>query len=121
MGSLFSKALDFALTKAGKDSNFKLKTEQKSIIEAVFYLFTPFTRAGTFLKNFRHIFVGMTSSQSEVTPICPICFSFSARFSELSEIIDRIVASLEVRSAATANYFSSGRRVVAGRGSRACF
>ena len=32
MVSLFSEALDFALTKAGKDSNFKLKTE--SIIEA---------------------------------------------------------------------------------------
>ena len=25
---LFNKALDFALTKAGKDSNFKFKTEQ---------------------------------------------------------------------------------------------
>ena len=35
MASLFSEALDFALTKARKDSNFKLKTEQKSIIEAV--------------------------------------------------------------------------------------
>ena len=36
MASLFNEALDFALPKAGKDSNFKLKTEQKSIIEAVF-------------------------------------------------------------------------------------
>ena len=27
--------MDFALTKAGKDSSFKLKTVQKSIIEAV--------------------------------------------------------------------------------------
>ena len=81
MGSLLSKALDFALTKAGKDSNFKLKTEQKSIIEAVVYLFTPFSRAGTFLKNFRHIFVGMTSSQSGGTSISSICFRFSARFS----------------------------------------
>ena len=35
MASLFSKALDFALIRAGKDSNFKLKTEKKSIIEAV--------------------------------------------------------------------------------------
>ena len=35
MASLLSKALDFALTKPGKDSSFKLKTEQKSIIEAV--------------------------------------------------------------------------------------
>ena len=35
MASLLSKALDFALTKAGKDSDFILKTEQKSIIEAV--------------------------------------------------------------------------------------
>ena len=35
MASLFSKALDFTLTKAGKGSDFKLKTEQKSIIEAV--------------------------------------------------------------------------------------
>ena len=35
MVSLFSKALDFALIRAGKDSNFKLKTEKKSIIEVV--------------------------------------------------------------------------------------
>ena len=35
MASLFSEALDFALPKAGKDSDFKLKTEQKLIIEAV--------------------------------------------------------------------------------------
>ena len=32
MASLFSEALDFALAKAGKDSDIKLK---KSIIEAV--------------------------------------------------------------------------------------
>jgi len=37
MASLLSKALDFALTKAGKDSDFILKIEQKSIIEAVAY------------------------------------------------------------------------------------
>ena len=35
MASLFNKTLDFALTKAGKDSSFKLKTGRKSIIEAV--------------------------------------------------------------------------------------
>ena len=42
MVSLFSEALDFALPKAGKDSDFKLKTEQKLIIEAVVDFFTPF-------------------------------------------------------------------------------
>ena len=35
MASLFNKTMDFALTKAGKDSSFKLKTVQKSITEAV--------------------------------------------------------------------------------------
>ena len=35
MTSLFSERLDSTLTKAGKDSEFKFKTEQKSIIEAV--------------------------------------------------------------------------------------
>ena len=35
MASLFSKALDFALTKAGKDSDLKSKTEQNSVIEGV--------------------------------------------------------------------------------------
>lgn len=35
MASLLNKVLDFALTKDGKDSNFILKTEQKSIIEAI--------------------------------------------------------------------------------------
>mgnify|MGYP000117373446 FL=1 len=35
MASLLGKVLDFALTKSGKDSDFILKTEQKSIIEAV--------------------------------------------------------------------------------------
>ena len=81
MASLFSEVLDFALNKAGKDSDFKLKTEQKSIIEAVVDFFTPFAGTGTFLKNFLQIFVRRTSSQSGVTSICPICFSFSARFS----------------------------------------
>ena len=42
MVSFFSEALDFALTKAGKASYFKLKTEQKSIIEAVFDFFRLF-------------------------------------------------------------------------------
>ena len=44
-----SEALDFALTKAGKDSDFKLKTE--SIIEAVVDFFTPFARTVAFLDN----------------------------------------------------------------------
>ena len=35
MASLLRKGLDFALTKAGKVSDFILKREQKSIIEAV--------------------------------------------------------------------------------------
>jgi len=35
VASLFSEALDIGLPKAGKDSDFKLKTEQKLIIEAV--------------------------------------------------------------------------------------
>ena len=35
MASLLGKVLDFALTKSGKDSDFILKTEQKSFIEAV--------------------------------------------------------------------------------------
>ena len=70
MASLFSEALDFALTKAGKDSDLKLKTE--SIIEAVVDFFTPFARTVTFLKNFLQIFVRKISSQSGVTSICPI-------------------------------------------------
>ena len=59
MASLFSEALDFALPKAGKDSDFKL---QKLIIEAVVDFFTPFARNVTFLKNFQQIFVRRTSS-----------------------------------------------------------
>ena len=35
MALLFSRALDSALTKAGKDSYLQLKTEQKSTIEAI--------------------------------------------------------------------------------------
>ena len=66
MASLFSEALDFALPKAGKDSDFKLKTEQKLIIEAVVDFFAPFARTATFLKNFQQIFVRRTSSQSEL-------------------------------------------------------
>ena len=102
MASLFSETLDFALPKAGKDSDFKLKAEQKLIIEAVVDFFTPFPRTVTFLKNFQQIFVRRTSSQSGVTSICP----------ELSEIIDRIVAILEVRSAATANSFINPRYTI---------
>ena len=63
MASLLSEALDFAFTKAVKHSDFKLKTEQKSIIEAVVDFFTPFARTVTFLKNFLQIFVRTTSSQ----------------------------------------------------------
>ena len=35
MVSLFVKALDFALRKAGKDSDFSLKAQQKEIIETI--------------------------------------------------------------------------------------
>ena len=35
MALLLNKVLDFTLTKAGKDSDFILKTEHKSIIEAI--------------------------------------------------------------------------------------
>ena len=76
MASLFGEALHFASPKAGKDSDFKLKTEQKLIIEAVADFFTPFARTVTFLKKFQQIFLRRTSSQSVVTSICPICFSF---------------------------------------------
>jgi len=57
MASLLSEALGFALPKAGKDNDFKLKTEQKLIIESVVDFFTPFARTVTFLKNFQQIFV----------------------------------------------------------------
>ena len=95
MASLIREALDFALTKAGKDSDFKLKTE--SIIEAVVDFFTPFPRTVTFLKNFLQTFARRT---------------FSQFYPELSEIIDRIVASLEVRSVATANSFINPRYTI---------
>ena len=88
MASLFSEALDFALPKAGKDSDFKLKTEQKSIIEAVVDFFTPFARTVTFLNlNFP------TFLQSGVTSICPICFSFPARFSFIPSFPKLLIAS----------------------------
>ena len=90
---LFSEALDFALPKAGKDSDFKLKTEQKLIIEAVVDFFTPFARTVTFLKNFQQIFVRGTSSQSGVTSICPICFSFPARFSFIPSFPKLLIVS----------------------------
>ena len=88
MASLFSEALDFALTKAGKDSDFKLETE--AIIEAVVDFFTPFARTVTFLKNFLQIFVRKTSSQSGVTSIC---FSFLARFSFIPSFPKLLIAS----------------------------
>ena len=95
MASLFSEALDFALPKAGKDSDFKLKTEQKLIIEAVVDFFTPgpFARTVTFLKNFQQFFVRRTSSQSGVTSICPICFSFPARFSFIPSFPKLLIVS----------------------------
>ena len=91
MASLFSEALDVALPKAGKDSDFKLKTEQKLIIEAVVDFFTPFAMTVTFLKNFQQIFVRRTSSQSRVT--CPICFSFPAMFSFIPSFPKLLIVS----------------------------
>ena len=35
MAALLDRALEFALTKAGRDSQFRLKPEQKEIIEAL--------------------------------------------------------------------------------------
>ena len=93
MASLFGEALDFASPKAGKDSDFKLKTEQKLIIEAVVDFFTPFARTVTFLKKFQQIFVRRTSSQSGVTSICSICFSFPARFSFIPSFPKLLIAS----------------------------
>ena len=94
MASLFSEALDFALPKAGKDSDFKLKTEQKLISEAVVDFFTPFPRTVTFLKNFQQIFVRRTSSQSGVTLLlCPICFSFPARLSFIPSFPKLLIVS----------------------------
>ena len=93
MVSLFSEAPDFAFTKARKDSDFKLKTDQKSIIEAVVDFFTVFARTVTFLKNFWQIFVRRTSLQSGVTSICPIYFSFSARFSFIPSFPKSLIAS----------------------------
>ena len=90
MASLISEALDFALPKALKDSDFKLKTEQKLIIEAVVELFTPFARTVTFLKNFQQIFLRRTSSQSGVTSIC---FSFPARFSFIPSFPKLLIVS----------------------------
>ena len=50
------RRLDFALHEAGNDSDFKLKTEQKLIIEAVVDFFTPFAKTNfpkEFPANFR--------------------------------------------------------------------
>ena len=52
MASLFSEALDFALAKAGKDSDIKLKTKQKSIIEAVVDFFHTICEDCNFPKEF---------------------------------------------------------------------
>ena len=93
MASLFSEALDFALPKAGKVNDFKLKTKQKLVIEAVVDFFTPFARTVTFLKNFQQIFVRKTSSQSGVTSTCPICFSFPARFSFIPSFPKLLIVS----------------------------
>ena len=90
MASLFSEALDFALPKAGKDSDFKLKTE---LIEAVVDFFTPFARTVTFLKNFQQIFVRRASSQSGVTSTCSICFSFPPRFSFIPSFRKLLIVS----------------------------
>ena len=87
MASLFSEALDFALTKAGKDSDFKLKTEQKSIIE----VFTPFCQDCNFPKEFPANF-RRTSSQSRVTWISLICFNLSARFSFIPSFPKLLIA-----------------------------
>ena len=96
MASLFSEALDFALPKAGKDSDhFKLKTEQKLIIEAVVDFFTPYL--GLLHFDLSNLF--QLSSKVLLYP-------------ELSEIIDRIVAILEVRSTATANSFINPRYTI---------
>ena len=92
MASLFREALDFALLKAGKDCDFKLETEQKLIIEAVVDFFTPFARTVTFLNNFHQIFVRRTS-QSGVTSICPICFSFPARFTLIPSFPKLLIVS----------------------------
>ena len=93
MALLFSEALDFALPKAGKDSDFKLRTEQKLIIEALVDFSTPFARTVTFLKNFLQIFVRRTPSQSGVTLICAICFSFSAIFSFIPSFPKLLIVS----------------------------
>ena len=87
MASLFSEALDFALPKAGKDGDFKLKTEQNLIIEAVVDFFTPFARTVTFLKNFQQIFVRRTSSVTIWSYFdLSVFFSFPARFSFIPSI-----------------------------------
>ena len=93
---LFNKAPDFALTKAGKDSNFKLKTEQKSIIEAVICLFVCLFLCvcGFFCFVFVFVFFFHTICQdcnfpkefpanfvARTCSISPLCLSFSSGFS----------------------------------------
>ena len=101
------------MTKAGKDSDFKLKTEQKSIIEAVVDFFTPFAGSVAFLKNFLQIFVDFLTiwSYFDLSTLFQL-FSKVLLYPELSGIIDRIVASLEVRSEATANSFINPRYTI---------
>jgi len=91
------KLENFALTKAGEDRNFRLKTEQKSIIEDVVCLFVFYTiaRTLTLQKNSLQIFVGRTSSQSGVTSTSPICFNFSARFFFIPCFPKIFIASLQ--------------------------
>ena len=75
-----------------------MKTKQKSIIEAVVDFFTPVPKTVTFLKNSCNFsYVGLLHNL-ELLQFVQLVSAFP-----LSEIIDRIVASLEVRSAATAN------------------
>ena len=106
--SSYGEALDFALTKAGKDSDFKLKTEQKSIIEAAVDFFTPFARTVTFNRiscQFSYLgplhnleLLGIVQFVSAFQQGSPLSRSFR-------NIVDGIAASPEVRSEATANPF----------------
>ena len=115
MASLFSEALELTLTKAGKDSDFKLKTEQKSVIEAVVDFFHTICQdcncPKAFPANFRTQDFFTIWSYFDVSNLFQL-FSKILLYPELSEIIDRIVASLEARSAATANSFINSRYTI---------
>jgi len=102
------------LPKPGKDSDFKLKTEQKLIIEAVVDFFHTICEDCNFPKefpaNFRTKDFFTIWSYFDLSNL----FKLSSKvllYPEVSEIIDRIVAILEVRSAATANSFINPRFV----------